>query len=431
MPGLHPKPQTVVRRIARWLVVALPSLILGVDTAVALFHGWKLQSRLEQLLLGVVGLGWGLGLLALGGPAGWRRHLPRPPQVALAIGATTVAILAVELALQVWCRPWLAPPFHTRPVGTRVARLPLGIDMPGVSGDAHSRVNSLGIRGTEFPEDRQQPRILCLGGSTTECGYLDDLETWPHLIQEMIQQDHHRAVWVGNLGISGFNTRHHLKFIRESPLVEEVDVLVVLAGVNDLLTCLNQDRRPWEETDLDRSPRWSRSLSVQVLRQIPVQWRASRREDLTDRLRERSRREQSGGPFVEQLPDLTTELAAYRRRLQAMIDLAHQRRRTLVFLTQPTLWSDQLPPEVRARFWQGTLGGNRFLSAGCLAEGMRRFNQVLEETCRDAQVQCISLEALNAQPVYFYDHCHFNEAGARAVATLVAPLLATILKTAE
>src|SRR6185295_4099420 len=49
--------------------------------------------------------------------------------------------------------------------------------MPGVSGTARFEVSSLGLRGDELPAARDL-RILALGGSTTECLYLDQTEAW-------------------------------------------------------------------------------------------------------------------------------------------------------------------------------------------------------------------------------------------------------------
>jgi hypothetical protein len=57
--------------------------------------------------------------------------------------------------------------------------------MPGVSGSSHYRINSLGIRGDE-PALGGQYRTLCVGGSTTECLYLDDTETW--VLQERLSR---------------------------------------------------------------------------------------------------------------------------------------------------------------------------------------------------------------------------------------------------
>jgi hypothetical protein len=70
--------------------------------------------------------------------------------------------------------PWL-PNLH------RIFRPDPNI-MPGVQGESNFIVNSQGVRGDEFSPDDDY-RILAIGGSTTECLYLDQTEAWPYLVQ--------------------------------------------------------------------------------------------------------------------------------------------------------------------------------------------------------------------------------------------------------
>src|SRR4051812_23284829 len=51
----------------------------------------------------------------------------------------------------------------------------------GVKGLKHFSINSKGFRGKEFAE--KDAKYITIGGSTTECLYLDDSETWTALLQ--------------------------------------------------------------------------------------------------------------------------------------------------------------------------------------------------------------------------------------------------------
>ena len=127
-----------------------------------------------------------------------------------------------------------APPFHTRPAGRHVTFLPAKESFPGIVGVSRYTTNSQGLRGPEFPPRDAAYRILTIGGSTTECIYLDDTETWQHLLmQRLNQQGHRQPVWIGSAGISGFPTLNHLRFVTESPLMQQVDALIFLIGAND------------------------------------------------------------------------------------------------------------------------------------------------------------------------------------------------------
>ena len=55
-----------------------------------------------------------------------------------------------------------------------------------------------------------------------------------------------------------------------------------------------------------------------------------------------------------------------------------------------------------------------------LAEGMKVFNQALIDECADAGEACIDLSVMNGRAEYFYDDCHYTEAGSAKVAELLA-----------
>jgi len=70
--------------------------------------------------------------------------------------------------------------------------------------------------------------------------------------------------------------------------------------------------------------------------------------------------------------------------------------------------------------------GNDYYSAGSLASGMELYNQTLLQVCRDRGVACIDLAAaLPKDTTIFYDDAHFNEAGSRRVAEVLAHYLIT------
>src|SRR5262249_23625744 len=111
--------------------------------------------------------------------------------------------------------------------------------MPGVAGPTRVRIDSLGLRGDE-PPSGEAVHVLCVGGSTTECLYLDQDETWPALLQARLSAV--RPTWVANAGRSGHSTREHVVHVEE--LLEcstHFDVVVLMAGVNDLGKRLSRD----------------------------------------------------------------------------------------------------------------------------------------------------------------------------------------------
>jgi len=59
---------------------------------------------------------------------------------------------------------------------------------------------------------------------------------------------------------------------------------------------------------------------------------------------------------------------------------------------------------------------------------MDQYNAALLDTCAKRGVPCVDLVPLNGNPEWFYDDCHFTEAGAVRVAGRIAPALADLLQ---
>jgi len=78
-----------------------------------------------------------------------------------------------ETPYRVW-RPNTGQVFHPRPEV-----------MPGIQAPPGSPSTRSGWRAREVNAgDRTEYRILAIGGSTTECLYLDDSKAWPFLLEK-------------------------------------------------------------------------------------------------------------------------------------------------------------------------------------------------------------------------------------------------------
>ena len=81
--------------------------------------------------------------------------------------------------------------------------------MPGVYGEIELTINDMGVRApVTWPVSRAD-RILCIGGSTTECLCVTDKKTWPWLLGQRLSDRLGRTVLVANAGRSGHFTLHH------------------------------------------------------------------------------------------------------------------------------------------------------------------------------------------------------------------------------
>lgn len=364
--------------------------------------------------------------------------------IAISLVAAEVALrLAIPSGFFIW-KPHMSRTFHPTP-GT----------MPGVSGESHFRTNSLGLRGDE-PSDQDRFRILALGGSTTECLFLDQSEAWPQLLQGLLNADGRSPrTWVGNAGMSARNTRHHVMAMRHLPLREmKIDAVVMLPGINDLSIRLSQDaaydpralqdpsneRRLIAETFLGlargdpRDPWFKQTALWQLARGVKALWFPSAdsgavQDDVGAVYDEWRRHRQQAARLIATMPDLGSALDEYRRNLREVAALAKANSVRLILLTQPTMWRPGLPPELDRLLWFGGVGnfqvqpGQPYYSVEALAEGIRRYNDELLQVCKEQLAECIDLTGLAKDTSVFYDDVHFNESGSRQVAQLVATYL--------
>jgi lysophospholipase L1-like esterase len=404
-------------------IVSLPLLLL-LDTSLALGRGWRLISRLNQGVMGLVGLSLGLALLGLtrrGGRAFFRR---RWAQLTLLTITTATALLAVEGG--VWAyfggrTPGQAP-FHGWPPQMKRVFQPDPTVMPGLSAESRFTTNSVGVRGPELPGDRRSAyRLLCLGGSTTECAYLDDDKTWPHLLRVALNsKQSKRPVWVGNTGVGGTASTEHLRFVHVSELLSEVDCLLVLVGINDLGRDLMGVAS--EEVSEEAGPVWSRSRILGMVRALWYTELKSRTvvQDPNGLwlLAERAQRQHA--TITQQLPDAERALGAYARRIRGLIERCRAMGVRPVIASQPVLWDKELSEGAKRLLWFGWMADGKYAAVDKLRERMDRYNAVLQNVCAELGVEFIDLSSLSGRQELFYDDCHFTEAGARAVAERIA-----------
>jgi lysophospholipase L1-like esterase len=375
---------------------------------------------------------------------------------ALFAASAVVALFLAEAALRVLLP---APEgWFVFPPGLHREFEPREEIMPGVRGVSRFLVNSQGFRGDE-PSADHTVRVLAVGGSTTQCLYLDQTEAWPRRAQDLLTERlaARGRVWVGNAGKAGRRLpEYRLQLERILPTHPELDAIVMLVGANDVNRWLNEDdrfepvdlRRPEvREALLDRAfdvrprpyallpPRRTAlfGLVARAEKAIEVRRHWQMIEDERGSHYEiwRERRAQAAR-IRERLPELGPALAAYASDLEAVQALARQHAVRVIFMTQPFIYRRDLPDELARLLWMGWVGERQsdpdqeYYSIGALADAYAAFNGRLREFCGRSGAECLDLEPLLAKDTTsFYDDIHFNESGAEAVARAVSGYLAS------
>jgi len=301
----------------------------------------------------------------------------------------------------------------------------LDCDLKGVSTPAVHTTNMWGMRGDPPPDDWDRyETYITIGGSTTQCFYLDASRPWPSQLQSMLRTQNPKC-WVGNGGLDGQSSRSHLIFMREVIPKLKPDNVLILMGINDLGLSMTAERlrdsRKFDEPSLSL-----RLFGASRLLQILYVWKRILLDDdvvVVDKAGHRvfnpvSMAEPETVP--EDLKSFLSLLPEYRKNIENMIEISKQVGSRLIFMTQPMLFEDT--PYWRGQagsfYWIKDLKGN--MSAATYSRLLDQYNETLKDVCRQRDIEVIDVAAeLPHEDSCFYDSVHMTDLGAERTARIV------------
>jgi lysophospholipase L1-like esterase len=315
----------------------------------------------------------------------------------------------------------------------------VGDVMPGIEGIQRITTDTKGFR-TTLPVDYQRKpagalRVFAIGASSTEQIYLDDRKTWTHLLQEDLTAALRTRVEVVNTGVSGLRSPHHLATLHHIAPYQP-DLVLILMGANDwnhhILETMDDSRRGpvrwwramnYPDTALVFASRQVRAALRRAGQAVPGEPASRKVEEFDGSYysKQNDSLNRPHRPFPAEIrvsPDYavaTSQLVAACGRLKLRC----------LFLTQPTAYDPAIEPALKRRLWMTPPSANFTLSLAEMAQFARAYNRSLLET-----VQSLGGEACDVAPAFapttrhFYDDCHFNENGARAMANAIQACIA-------
>jgi lysophospholipase L1-like esterase len=339
-------------------------------------------------------------------------------------GALLVGILAAVALLE--CGLRIFEPFPVRVLGDRIilaANREWRSEGPAGSlldPEIVHRRNNIGFRGEDYLPSQDSLRLFVVGGSTSACTYLSEGKTWPDRLRQRLQESF-PAVWLNNAGLDGHSTFAHQILLRDHIARYQPDVLLILAGINDM------GRRDLARTERSKARR--RGLSGALERsEIAALANALIRSRLA---RERRISHNTEGLKKTWLVDweldptavsaivsaADAELDAYGERLQGLVREGQELGAEVLLLTQPSLYGpgidDRTQLDLGAIYVDGVDGETAW-------EMLERYNDVTRSAANAAGVPLIDLAStLVKSSRFYYDTIHFNNEGADRVAALV------------
>lgn len=294
--------------------------------------------------------------------------------------------------------------------------------LPGVQGSNIFSTNNMGFRGDNLvtPKPPNEFRIFMIGGSTTECFYLDDSQPINTMLQQYLQKHVHSgiSIKVYNAGKSGDASDDHVSMLAHRIVHLEPDMLIVFSGINDLTRSVNNyDYLHYVKTSRKKEP---------IFQFVATEFQIPRRlHHLTKRIfpTHRDIREQitiitnyrdkvasrKSAPITNEKPRVDSR--SYANNLASIVGLAQGHGIKLVFMTQQTTWNS--PIDTNTSNWHWMFRGYR---EDFLDESLESLNDLMRQVSIERSIPMYDLaKSLPKSLEFFYDDVHFNVRGASVV----------------
>ncbi len=313
----------------------------------------------------------------------------------------------------------------------------VGDVMPGFSGIETVTTDEMGFRVTRKINYLSKPdntlRIFAIGASTTEQIYLDDRETWTHLLQEKMQAAYpDKQVEVINTGLSGLRAAHHLSTLKVISNYQP-DKVLFLVGLNDW----NRQIRLTLTEELaqeDFLRQFSPKLSLIGMAVDGI--RAKRRaEKAAKKAKSETGPKQVDGAYYASVNksferranrdfSIDTVSEEYRQDMTAILEYCAGADFDCVFLTQPNGYQEGVEPALKDRFWMTPPKEDYTVGMSAIQKTALTYNNFLtSQAGKYNQRACDLAVGISPTIEFFYDDCHYNEKGAARVAELLSQCL--------
>lgn len=282
----------------------------------------------------------------------------------------------------------------------------------------------MGFRGPEMPADKENwVSVFTVGGSTTECTYLNDGKTWTDQLQKRIDSSLNK-IWFNNAGLAGHSTFGHIILMNDYLIKLKPSMILMMAGVNDM-----------GRNDLTSSDKYSMkgtygsvasffTKNSELINLIANLMRAKRAKTnrLNDTWFDLKKYEKMSIPAQEMAEQLKAHqnkyLSGYAQRMDSIVKICDQQNIRLVLVTQPALFGRGVDSLSGADLEQYKL----FNDANGLLwwKTLELYNDVTRQVAAKNNLLLIDLaNQLPKSSRYFYDMIHFTDEGALKVSEII------------
>ena len=263
--------------------------------------------------------------------------------------------------------------------------------------------------------------LAFIGGSTTECMYVDAEKRFHHVVANLISNDLIKVNSI-NAGVSGNDSLNSINAYLNKVIPMKPDIAFLMHNINDLSTLLHEGSY-WNNNDY-RSPiiYEDKSLKAVLKTALPNSFELLHRvkAKLTGPVDEFAHDRGKAKTFDEQ-----NIYRLFEENLEMFITISKAKGIKPVLMTQANRFTDKPDQVVVNRFKDLESLGIKYQQFKTLFDDM---NNSIRKVALENDVALIDLaKEVPASKEYIVDTVHFNNEGSELVASIIAKRLKSIL----
>ncbi|MFZ5448726.1 MAG: SGNH/GDSL hydrolase family protein [Thermodesulfobacteriota bacterium] len=285
------------------------------------------------------------------------------------------------------------------------------------------KIDSNGFIAPSKKYDHPDKVIVFLGGSTTECMFVDEDQRFPYLVGKMLEEETGKKINSYNGGMSGNNTLHAIDILVNKVIPLNPQVVVFMENINDLSTLLYEGTY-WNERSV-RAPLETlekTKLVGKLLKEILFPQLNQAYRNLKEILAQEPWDEFAQARGKKLTIDKARFVQEFSMNLQSLVCICQAHGITPVLMTQANRITDRPDPVVAA--YIGRYGADTGIGYTQLKELFDAFNGTIREVGQKNQVMVIDLaQEIPPDKKFIYDIVHLNDAGCQLAARIIAARL--------
>ncbi|MBI4688395.1 MAG: SGNH/GDSL hydrolase family protein [Nitrospirae bacterium] len=269
--------------------------------------------------------------------------------------------------------------------------------------------------------EKPDVKIVFLGGSTTECMYVDEQNRFPYLVGRLLENEH-RKVNSYNSGVGGNNTFHSINILINKIIPLNPDIVVMMENVNDLIILLYEgdywNKNPYKGP-IGYCAEQTFSSHIRGIFGTAVR---SFAPNLYPKITAALRKSEDEFAYVRGKKIVITQeylLGKYKTNLQTFINICRANGIAPVLMTQASRFKEKPDKVVTAH--TSAMERDFGITYSELKNLFDKFNETVRDVGEANKVLVIDLaKKVPQEKNYIYDFDHYNDNGSRFVAKIIA-----------